>query len=702
MHSKIIADTNIPPLAFAVREIEQAAARNAEALPTIVLTADKAESVRLAGELDCEPPPGLPHEGYAIRASSDPSAPVAVFAEDPVGAMYGGLDIAESIRLGTIEALEDKDCRPHILRRGIKFNIPLDARTPSYSDASDSAQQNIPAVWEMDFWQDYLDAMARDRFNALTLWSLHPFPSMVKVPEFPEVALDDVMRTTVPFDDTYSLCGHDMVREETLANLETVKAISIDGKIAFWQQVMQYARDRGIEVYIFTWNIFTFGADGKYGITHEQDNVRTIEYFRASVRELILTYPLLAGIGITAGEQMEDRDDEYSKERWLWQAYGEGVRDAQQQQPERDFRVIHRYHQTALDSILDAWRDCPCTFDLSYKYAIAHMYSAPAPPFAREALDELPKDLRMWMTVRNDDIYSFRWGDPDFARDFIRALPGREQLAGYYMGPDGYTWGREFISTEPESPRQLVIQKQWFSFLLWGRLSYDPTLSNEHFKQVLAARFPDVDGRQLFDALQAASRIIPLVTRFHWEYLDFQWFPEACISHRRRYKGFHTVEHFINGPTMEESGLMTIKKYCGAVRNDKPLTGTTPVQVAEELRALADTALSAIAPLTPGNNKELRLQLGDVAAMAHLGRYYAAKIDGAVNLRFFDRSGEMHYRDAAVRHLEQALQHWCNYVDIATKHYKPQLLTRLGMVDLKALTACVEDDIRIAEEWVTE
>ena len=44
------------------------------------------------------------------------------------------------------------------------------------------------------------DAMARDRYNVLTLWNLHPFPSMVKVPEFPDVALDDVWRSREPLD----------------------------------------------------------------------------------------------------------------------------------------------------------------------------------------------------------------------------------------------------------------------------------------------------------------------------------------------------------------------------------------------------------------------------------------------------------------------------------------------------------------------
>jgi hypothetical protein len=53
---------------------------------------------------------------------------------------------------------------------------------------------------------------------------------------------------------------------------------------------MQYAHDRGIAVYLFTWNIFTFGATGKYGITPAQDNPITIDYFRKTV----LTYPLLA------------------------------------------------------------------------------------------------------------------------------------------------------------------------------------------------------------------------------------------------------------------------------------------------------------------------------------------------------------------------------------------------------------------------
>ena len=51
--------------------------------------------------------------------------------------------------------------------------------------------------------------------------------------------------------------------------------MTIDEKIRFWRDVMQYAHDRGIEVYLFTWNIFTFGTEGKYGITAGPGQSRT-------------------------------------------------------------------------------------------------------------------------------------------------------------------------------------------------------------------------------------------------------------------------------------------------------------------------------------------------------------------------------------------------------------------------------------------
>jgi hypothetical protein len=682
-------DRDVPQVTFAAGEIRRACAARgwrlaeqgpAEARWRIAL------NVRGGGAA----------QSYSIRRDG---AAIEVAGADAAGAMYGGLDIAEAIRLGTIEDLANSTHAPHVERRGIKFNIPLDARTPSYSDNSDAAQLNIPEMWSFDFWREFLDEMARRRYNVLSLWSLHPFPSLVKVPEFPDVALEDVMRTTAPIDDTFSHTGSDMVRPVMLERLETVKKMSIEDKIGFWREVMRYARDRGIEVYLFTWNIFTFGAEPKYGITPAQDNAKTIEYFRASVRETVLTYPLLAGIGITAGEQMQERKDEFSKEKWLWKTYGEGIRDALALQPGRDVRLIHRFHQTSLTEILDAWKAYPGTFDLSFKYAIAHMYSIPNPPFIEPVLGELSPRRRTWLTVRDDDIYSFRWGDPEYARAFIRAMPGKDKVAGFYMGPDGTIWGREALSTEPETPRELVISKRWYSFMLWGRLSYEPSLPDSLFERTLAARFPEVPAEKLARAWAQASRVFPMITRFMWGDIDLRWFPEACLSHPR-HKGYYTVRHFIEGETMPGSGVLNILDWRGRLLNNKPMEGTTPLEIASALEAQAGAALALLPELrAKGGSKELRLTLGDIEAMSHLGNYYAAKIRGAASLALFDRTGNAEQRAEAVKQLQSALAHWRRYAEVYSRQYKPQLLNRVGYVNIPSLTVMAEKDVQTARAW---
>ncbi|MCL4178426.1 MAG: sulfatase-like hydrolase/transferase, partial [Verrucomicrobia bacterium] len=241
------------PGEFAVQEIRRAAEARGMTL------GDDASATRI--ELTVGGGDGVA-QSYRIRVQSEGGRRViTVHGADAAGAMYGGLDIAEAIRTGTLDALKDSDHQPHIARRGIKFNIPLDLRTPSYTDCSDAAQANIPEMWEREFWTEFLDAMARHRYNVLSLWSLHPFPSLVKVPEFPEVALADVWRTRARLDDTFSFAGSDMVRPEMLADHEVVKRLTMDEKIGFWRWVMQHAADRGIQVYFFTWNVFTWGAE---------------------------------------------------------------------------------------------------------------------------------------------------------------------------------------------------------------------------------------------------------------------------------------------------------------------------------------------------------------------------------------------------------------------------------------------------------
>ncbi|MCC6487283.1 MAG: carbohydrate-binding family 6 protein [Candidatus Hydrogenedentes bacterium] len=680
--AEFILSSNAPaPLRFARQEIQRAS--EGKRVPDI--------SLEISGSGDTQ--------SYRFQTSD---GRIRVVGADPVGAMYGGLEVAEAIRLGTVDELSQSARRPFIARRGIKFNIPLDLRTPSYSDNSDAAQANIPEMWSREFWREFLDEMARHRFNVLSLWSLNPFPSIVKVPEYPDVALADVLRGRRDcFDQNFPHSGERMFRPEFLAGAEVVRRLSIEEKIQFWRDVLQMAQDRGVEVYWFTWNAFIHTEEGKHGIRRSQPDGEMLRYFRASVRETVKTYPLLAGMGITAGESMEEPMGRMNKEEWLWNAYGEGIRDALKEQPGRQFRLIHRFHMTGLDQVTSYWKDYPGPFDFSYKYAVAHMYGLTNPPFIAPLLPELSSTRRTWLTVRNDDIYSFRWGDPQFARGFISAMPGPDKVAGFYMGPDGYCWGREAMDHEPESPRQLVMKKQWFSFLLWGRLSYDPAIPDRFFERVLAARFPEVPAGTLLEAWSAASRVVPETTRFIWGNIDLRWLPEACISHPT-YKGFYSVRHFIEGEGMPGSGNLTIREWREHLLSGRTMDGVTPLQVAANLRRHAGDAMKGVERMRPraGTNKELRLTLGDIEAFARLGEYYAAKIEGACELALYDGTQERGHQLAAIVHLESALRSWQAYAAAYVKQYRqPLLYNRVGIVDIPTLAGMAALDVQMAREW---
>jgi hypothetical protein len=667
------------------------------------------------------PPAGveLKPEGFRLRAIQGPrTMEFFILSGDAAGGLYGGLELAEQIRAFGPERVVDTGKAPHMPLRGTKFNIPLDLRTPSYSDMSDSAQANIETVWDFEFWRAYLDQLARDRYNFVSLWNLHPFPSMVKVPQFPDVALDDVWRTKAAFEEDYPTRTTGLVTPAMLADKEVVKRLSIEEKIAFWRRVMEYARDRNIAFHVITWNIFTYGVEGKYGITDAMDNPRTREYFRASVREMFRTYPLLAGIGLTAGENMGEVrmysggvDSFEEKENWLFATYGQGVLDAARAEPGRRLRLIHRQHETRAQDIARIFAPVIAQpnveFLFSFKYAQAHALSSTTQTFHRDFVDSLDGMKTLW-TLRNDDALMFRWAAPDFVREFVRNIP-HDPSAGYYLGSDMWVWGREFLArrpptSSPATPRQLETDKHWLHFLLWGRLGYDPTLDNTRIAALVGRRFPGVDGTALLAAWQDASLVYPLVTGFHWADFDFQWYIEGCRSRpgpAKTASGFHSVETFIRQPVHPGTDNIPIPEYVEALESGATPRGTTPLQVAQRIDAHADSALASLSRLEKSvgarGNAEFTATLEDIRAMALLGKYYAAKIRGATSLALYRSAREEIHRQDAVRHLSQARDHWLEYTSRTAARYRNPLWTnRVGHVDWRELDAEVAGDIDLA------
>ena len=599
-----IPEKMLPGVQFAMEHIEKACG-NAS-----YLSSDK-----VSFTLDSV---GLEEQEYSIAVSGKN---IRVRGGGSRGLMYGGLEVAEQIELyGRVE-----DClgSPFIENRGVKFNIPLDARTPGFDDTGDAAQKNITEMWSWEFWDEYLGHMALNRYNVLSLWNPHPFPSMIRMEEYPDMALDDVYKTTLqPVGEENEWGDPGLVSSNVMENLERVAVISMDDKIRFWQKVMKRAADLGIDIYWITWNICPNSVappvdpyyrtyeinlghfeEGKYGVTYEISNPVTIEYHRKAVEQFLLTYPDVKGIGATAGEHMPLNWEGYNREQWLWESYGMGILDAKAQQPGREVRFIHRVWHSDMDQIMNYWKDYPDPFDVSFKYAKARLYSSTKLPFADSHMEEMESyGLDSWWNLRNDDIFVHRWGDPDYVRDFLGNLPS-EHTAGYYVGSDGYVWAREFISLEPELSGEVEVEKHWYRFMLWGRLGYDRGLDRNFFIKHMEKRYGLDDAGWLYDVWQSASGIIPMVNRFHWRDWDTHWAVEGCMA-RPRLGGFRDVFDFMNNPTLEGSGILTPMEFAvNTLAGEAQEEGISPLEIADSLELFAEHALLSIKSIEPGFNQ---------------------------------------------------------------------------------------------------
>jgi len=551
-------------------------------------------------------PSGLGEQAYALHTTTQGQTSYWVLGGDINGAMYGGLQIAENISFYGYTGTYNNQESPTIIKRGIKLNLPFDEKSPTYFSSSNgtSYKKAIPNVWDMTFWTSWLDEMARNRFNVLSIWNNHPFTSLIKMPDYPNVALQDVKGF-----DGFS------------------KTMSIDEKIVFWKQVMTYAHARGFQFFFFNWNIFVSNANGQYGLSNGSASSANTTYMYKCMLQLLETYPDLDGFGITNGENGSTVD-------FLWNTYGKGIYDYALANPQRKFVFIHRWHQASfsgIKSLFEPLLNLPnVTFDMSFKYSEAHMYSTPVPTWwgSGNVSDLNTNGLKTWFTVRNDDYYYHNWGDPNFVRAYVNGIPGKGAYCrGFYMGSDGFCPTKSFFSKNNVQQDLLEVQRQWYMFKLWGRLSYNPATPDDVFKNFMTLKYPTVSSDSLFMSWGKASGGLPKVTELTQMELrlDFDWWPEACWSK----DGFVTVNTFANADLGKGSSLCNIANSALNNCNGKK----SSLQLADEIEAEAKSALSIVEGMSADANTQLGVTINNIKAMAYLSVYYAYKIRGATYLK---------------------------------------------------------------------
>ncbi len=652
MAGEVVIDlpAHAPKVAFAGGRLE-AALRASGHSPTRRRPAPADITVRLSGARGVSP------GGFEIARSSP--GRISVLAPDESGAMYGVLDLAGQIRTAGLAGVQPRKSSPRFPFRAIKFNLPWS----SYRVA-ESLQQHTATVRDLKFWEAFLDMMAENRFNVLSLWALHPWPYMIRAAGFPKAC---------PFDD----------RE--LADWRQ-----------FWRKLFAMARDRGVDVYIVNWNIFVSRGfrdaydknapidDAAYsGPSNTTEEIQ--RYNRESVTQVLKEYPELAGIGITLGERMKEMDV-YEQVKWVEDVYFPAVKAAG-----RPVKFIYRAALKANDpafvrkSIENSGLPGPIWVELKFNASHGHSSTTLARTHGGGTgagyWNPPPTKYKMAWMIRNEDVFMLRWGQPGFIREHIEKNGGPE-TGGYFVGSETYIPAKEYTH-QPGSPHlawNYGFEKQWLFYMQWGRLLYDPATPDAVFEAEFDRRYGPGVGKSLVAAFALGSRMPLRLASFYSSGWDFALYSEGFLDRTddKRDKAFISVNDFIEHPALDPA-YVSVKDYV-ANPGQFDASRMTPPRLADALDRDGRAALklaSAIDVKRARNAATLACELDDVRTWSALSLYMSSKLRAAVALATARATGSQAERSKAVELLERAADEWEQVIRITESHLQPAPLTHL-------------------------
>jgi len=618
---------------------------------------------------------------------------------DERGAMYGVLDVAEQIRMGTPwNKIKERTVKAQFQFRAIKFNLPWAAyRT------SPAIEQHDATCRDLKFWEAFLDMMAENRFNVLSLWSLHPFHYMVRPKSFPEAS---------PFTDA------ELVEWQTL-----------------WRGILAMAKERGIETYLVNWNVFVSPEFARtHNVARWSENWRHIgphaetseivqRYTREVVTQVLDEYPNLTGLGITLGEQMGGMTPD-QRRAWLDRTFFAGIANAK-----RPAKFIYRVPLSAdlksggttseendrrtraqIERLTD---NIAGPVYVEFKHNWSHAHSSPelfivhGGKLSDAYWNPPPTRHKVVWTMRNEDMFILRWGQPDFVRAFVQNQR-KDYVGGAIIGSECYVPALDYITAPgPHKNWRFAFERQWLFYAVWGRLLYDGATPDRVFAALLEERFGAGLGDDLLQAWKLASQVPLHFASFHRGTWDGSLYTEGFSSWVDRDNGartFFDIDAFINHPVLDTKRYINITDFVKADGVAEP-SKLSPLTLAAQLDRDGAKASQRVAVIrartTP--SPTLECELTDIEAWVAYGSYFAEKLRAGVALATARAKNDAKQQAVTIAALERALAHWKRLAELGGKFNRlPVPSNSKEPFSWTSLTPAVQRDIEISQKALVE
>ncbi len=640
-HGAQVLKSNLEKLGFTPTIVNELSYSGTGAEIVIADISLEGKAKQLAAELELRIPTSA--ESYVVTGEGDFLTGIG---SDSVGAMYAAYDIAEQLESAMTSGRELEGLQT---RTRIPF-MEIRAVNPFFH--VEAFQDRNSWYYDEEYWKSYLDELSRDRYNLLDIHAMYGLYSTF----FPNCFL--YLLTS----DKYPDVG--VPREQAEKNL------------AMFNRIIELAKERGIRVslmsYHASWDL-TAAARNEANRRNPTD-AELAEYTRDVVKQIIKKCPDLWMIGFRIGESGRD-------ENFFEKSYLAGISDAG-----RDIMLFTRTwlaKPRQVRQIADAY---PGRTFIEIKYNGEHLglpyqsmtvnRRSDAPSYTYENYTDWPRNYKIiWQIRANGTHRLFRWGDPEFAERTMRSVRfgsgagfSMEPMTSYYpltdyffkpeLGYDYFTWDH---------------QRNWFWYMLWGRMAYNPDTNREVWLNRFRQKFGPEAAEDTYETVVQMSRIVPLI---------YSW---RCLGPDHRdmapeYETGGSLDEFTANYPLDPDNIYSIKEYVDHFLFKDPLLGVklNPFEAADILDDYANTAEAAAAraadKIEPGNREFKSLQ-AELTMLVNLARYYSSKIRAATYFEFFKQKYTYPEYRWAQEYTAMSQQYWDRLSTAGEKYFRPILDT---------------------------
>jgi hypothetical protein len=606
-----------------------------------------------------------PAESFSVTVNGKQ---IAIAGADSRGLIYGAIAVAERVRNGTAPArLRSFSEKPALAFRGIKFNTPWDTYRPS-----SALDQHYETARDLKFWEAFLDMMVENRFNSVSLWTMHPFTYMIRPKNFPEAS---------------KWSGSEFAEWQRL-----------------YREIFRMAKERGLDTYVVFWSIFVSEEFSKaHGVAKQNfyphyyvpgdTSEITKRYLRESVAQMLEEYPDLDGIGVSHGEGMAGMTP-LQRQQFVDEVFIAGALNARRAQP---VKLIHRVpFSSGLSSgpgvsadvekvTREAMERLEHKFSgpiwVEMKFNWSHGHSTPklvkvhGGALGDTYFKPAPTNYKIVWQVRNEDFFALRWGVPDFIRQHIALNGVQDYVGGYFVGSETYIPALDYFSAKRPADWTWAFERQWLFYKLWGRLLYDPKTPDSEFQSEFTRRY-GARSRDLLQAYALASNTQLRLASLYDSRWDFTLYSEGMLALQGELTNYIGVDALIKQPVMDPA-YVSVADYVKSLWEGTSFAADrmTPPKLIDMLERDNREALRLVSGMTTAGNAALTYEVADVKAWANLGLHLAQKLRGAVALQMFRHSGDDKQLQQSIDHLQKALGYWDELIRITRPLYQDMKLT---------------------------